>query len=167
MRVLVSLLTFLLFVGQAGFSAPLRAPEGAPLLTISGEIANYNVGQTAVLDRDMINNLTQTSIVTSTIWTDGISEYRGVLLKDLLDYVGAEGHEIKASAINDYAITIPLSDATDPGPIIAILVDGKQISVREKGPLWVIYPYDLDKKFRTEVRYSRSIWQLDRIEVLE
>jgi len=39
--------------------------------------------------------------------------------------------------------------------------------LREKGPLWVIYPYDSDAKFRTEVIYSRSIWQLDRLAIVQ
>ena len=41
------------------------------------------------------------------------------------------------------------------------------MSVREKGPLWVIYPFDSDPEYQTEVIYSRSIWQLDRIVVEE
>jgi hypothetical protein len=40
------------------------------------------------------------------------------------------------------------------------------MSVRDKGPLWVIYPYDSDD-YRSEVIYSRSIWQLDRLEVVQ
>ena len=34
----------------------------------------------------------------------------------------------------------------------------------EKSPFGVIHPYDSDPKFRTETIYSRSIWQLTRIE---
>jgi hypothetical protein len=37
------------------------------------------------------------------------------------------------------------------------------MSLREKGPLWVIYPYDSDPAYRTEETYSRSIWQLNRL----
>ena len=40
------------------------------------------------------------------------------------------------------------------------------MSVREKGPIWVIYPYDHDADYRTDTIFSRSIWQLDRIDVL-
>ena len=39
--------------------------------------------------------------------------------------------------------------------------------MRDKGPLWIIYPYDQNTDYQTEVIYSRSIWQLDRIEVLK
>ncbi|MDP5360810.1 MAG: oxidoreductase, partial [Paracoccaceae bacterium] len=36
-----------------------------------------------------------------------------------------------------------------------------------KGPLWVVYPYDMSADYRSEVIYYRSIWQLDRIEVVK
>ena len=74
---------------------------------------------------------------------------------------------LRATAINDYTVEIPVSDAVEGGPIIAYSVDGKPMSVRDKGPLWVIYPYDSGAQYRSEVIYSRSIWQLDRIEVVK
>ena len=52
------------------------------------------------------------------------------------------------------------------GPIIAYMMNGEEMSVRNKGPLWLVYPYDLNHEYRSEVIYSRSIWQLDRIDVL-
>ena len=46
-------------------------------------------------------------------------------------------------------------------------MNGEIMSLRDKGPLWVIYPYDQNAAYRSEVTYSRSIWQLDRIEVTQ
>ena len=45
------------------------------------------------------------------------------------------------------------------------LRNGEPMSVRDKGPLWVVYNFDSNPEFQTEVMYSRSIWQLDRIVV--
>jgi hypothetical protein len=45
-------------------------------------------------------------------------------------------------------------------------MNGAEMSIRDKGPLWIVYPYDASDDFRSEVVYSRSIWQLDRIEVI-
>jgi hypothetical protein len=45
-------------------------------------------------------------------------------------------------------------------------MDDRPMSVREKGPLWVIYPFDDVPEYQNETIYSRSIWQLDRIEVV-
>jgi hypothetical protein len=59
-----------------------------------------------------------------------------------------------------------MSDAVEGGPIVAYLMNGEEMSIRDKGPLWVIYPYDSDADFRSEVVFTRSIWQLDRLVVI-
>lgn len=105
------------------------------------------------------------SFETTTIWSEGPQTFEGVSLKDLLDTLEVSEGEIQATAINDYSITIPLSDATEDGPIIAYHTNGEEMSRRDKGPLWIVYPYDSDLKYQTEIIYSRSIWQLDRISV--
>jgi hypothetical protein len=38
--------------------------------------------------------------------------------------------------------------------------------LRDKGPVWVVFPYDLATEYQSEVVYSRSVWQMVRIEVL-
>jgi hypothetical protein len=38
------------------------------------------------------------------------------------------------------------------------------MSMRNKGPLWLVYPYDSNVALQTEAVYARSIWQLVRIE---
>ena len=103
---------------------------------------------------------------TSTIWSEGVQSFTGVPLYLLLEELGITGGRLLARAINDYAVEIPLSDGVEGGPIIAYLVNGEEMSVRNKGPLWLVYPFDLNPEYRSEVIYSRSIWQLDRIEVL-
>ena len=79
--------------------------------------------------------------------------------------MGVTDGTLLATAINDYTVEIPVSDAVPGGPIVAYLMDGQEMPVRDKGPLWIVYPYDSSAAYRSEVVYSRSIWQLDRIEV--
>lgn len=152
---------------SAAFAENIAAPSGAPVLTISGELNTTNVADTLVLDREALAALPVTSFETSTIWTDGAHTFQGVSLHDLAALVGATEGAFMATAINDYSVEIPMEDAVDGGPIVAYLMDGEEMSVREKGPLWVIYPYDSKADYRTEVIYSRSIWQLDRLEVVK
>lgn len=101
---------------------------------------------------------------TSTIWTEGVTTFTGVALNTLLDELGIDSGTLKAVAANDYAVQIPVSDAVEGGPIMAYDRDGQPMSLREKGPLWVVYPYDSNSDYQSEVIYSRSIWQLTRIE---
>lgn len=153
-----------ILAAPAAQAEPLPRPEGEVLLTVSGAIAHTNDGDTARFDRAMLEAMEPVTIETTTIWTEGTQSFTGVPLSRLMEEVGAGGATLTATAINDYAVEIP---GDDKGAIIAYLNNGKAMSVRDKGPLWVIYPYDSSPDYRTEVIYSRSIWQLDRISVEE
>jgi len=145
----------------------LPAPQGDVILTVSGAITNTNDDGTARFDMALLDSLPQHSFATSTIWTEGVDTYEGVLLADLLDALGATGPNLLAKALNDYEISFPVADATAEGPLLAYRANGKPMSVREKGPIWMIFPYDDVEAFRTEQTYARSIWQLDRIVITE
>jgi hypothetical protein len=148
-------------------AADLAKPQGEIILTISGAITNFNDEGSAVFDAEMLGMLPVVEFETSTTWTDEQQTFAGVSLLDLMTHVGSEGTSISATAINDYTVDIPLSEITYGAPILAYMKNGSPMSVREKGPLWVVYPYDSDPKYQTEVIYSQSIWQLDRIVVNE
>ncbi len=154
----------------AAFARPASAetlppPTGDVVLTVSGKIAVTNSPGAAAFDIAMLRRLPRAEFATSTIWTDGVGRFEGVRLDVLLDAVGADGASLKATALNDYSTEIPASDATPDGPIVAYAIDGAAMSVRDKGPLWIVYPYDADSRFKTERIYGRSIWQLNRIEI--
>ncbi|KJZ21033.1 oxidoreductase [Loktanella sp. S4079] len=139
-------------------------PEGEVVLTVSGEIEKTNVDDTAQFDMDMLMALESEIIETSTIWTEGVLTFEGVPLHVLIDHLGVSEGVLRASAINDYTIEIPVEDAVIGGPMVAYKLNDALMSVRDKGPLWIVYPYDDSDDYRSEVIYSRSIWQLDRIE---
>jgi hypothetical protein len=102
---------------------------------------------------------------TTTIWTEGVQRFRGVWLSDLITYLEISEGNLDFSALNEYLIEIPLEDIVPGGPLVAYEWNGERMSPRDKGPLWVVFPYDSDAKFQTETVYAQSIWQLDRIEV--
>lgn len=139
------------------------APSGDVLLTITGSIAATNGADGLQLDYDQLAALPQTTFTTSTTWTPGTPTFTGVLMKDLIAAAGATGTTITLTAANDYAITLPLADVQADAPLLAYLMDGEAMSLRDKGPVWMVYPYDADEKYRTEETYSRSIWQLTSI----
>lgn len=142
-------------------SADLPAPEGPVLLTIRG------VGDSPVeLDRAALESLPRRAFATGTIWTEGVSTFEGVSLAALLARLDVNDGTLKATAVNDYSVELPVAEVLRNDPIIADRRDGQPMSLRGKGPLWIVYPYDSDPAFQTEIVYARSIWQLDRIEVL-
>lgn len=161
--------------------APRQGPEvpvfvdlpplsGPVILTVSGAF-NRGAGAgaatgTVEFDLAMLQALDGTSFSTSSIWTEGVHEFTGVSLQLLAGYLGLDaGAILRCAAINDYVIDVPVTDAVAGGPIIAYAMDGAAMSVRERGPLWLLYPFDSDPAYKSETIYTRSIWQLDRIEV--
>ncbi|MCV6586048.1 MAG: oxidoreductase [Marinibacterium sp.] len=135
------------------------------ILTVTGDVGAPSGDPVWTFDLPALQSLPVRRIETTTIWTDGLQQFDGVSLAVLLDHVGAADGAIEAVALNDYAVTIPTSDATPDGPIVAYLRDGAPISVRDKGPLWIIYPYDDNEAYQSEEIYARSIWQLDRLTI--
>ena len=62
-------------------------------------------------------------------------------------------------------VDIPVEDAQRFDLIVARLLDDQPMAVRDKGPLFTIYPFDAREELRNAVYYSRSAWQLRTIEV--
>lgn len=156
---------FLCALSLSGAALALDAPKERPILAVSGKIAEKNAGELARFDMKMIEALPQHSFTTSTPWFDKPVKFTGPLLSDLLAAVKASGSSISAVAINDYKITIPAADASKYPVVVARLIDDKPIPVREKGPLFVVYPFDSHIELRTSTFYERSIWQLKALDI--
>ena len=153
------------FVGVATIATVLAGSAAAEqhdpvILTVTGleEVREYSLAELRAIGIE--------SFETTTIWSDGAQKFTGVPLVALLEDLGIQDGTLSAKAINDYVIDIPVSDGVEDGPILAFEINGKPMSVREKGPLWLVYPYDHNPDYRSEVIYSRSVWQLEAIEIL-
>lgn len=163
------------FLGTAGAFAgwgiwPLRAhafdaPAGKVILTITGQLQHRNAGDAAAFDMAMLEQLPQTRVTTRTPWYPQPRKFTGVLVRDLLAAVGAQGSTVNAAALNDYRVEIPRDDLERNGALLAYLLDDKPMAVRDKGPLAIIYPFDDKPELRTAVYYSRAIWQLRSLDL--
>ncbi len=143
-----------------GSAQPVVADGGGVILTVTSGSSSVTFG------REDLERMRQVTYRTTTIWTDGVQEFRGVPLDQVLKQAGATGTRIILGATNDYAAELPVDTISADVPIIALTVNGVPMTLRDKGPLWVVYPYDDSRTYQSEVIYTRSVWQLDRIEVL-
>ena len=151
-------------MGQA-FAAPIASPTGDPILVVSGSIANTNDGDVARFDRAMLEAIGTVKLTTLTPWYDRPTEFEGVSMRALMAYVGAEGTEVVASALNDYQSEIPMADFDRFDVVLALKRDGVPMPIRDKGPLFIVYPFDSDRQLQTEQYYSRSVWQVKELNV--
>lgn len=121
-------------------------------------------GEDAIpFDRAALDALPQQEVRTSTIWTVGTRSFSGPSLRSVLDAAGITGGTVRLEAINDYSVTLDVAELEENVPIVASRIEGKPYTARQKGPLWIVYPYDAGAEYRTETVYARSVWQLVRI----
>lgn len=144
----------------------LDRPGGTIVLTLTGRVRMPNDGERAQFDMGMLEALPQTSFSTRTPWYAQARRFTGPLLRDVLAAAGAQGTLIRMAALNDYKVDMPYEDAQRYDVIVARLLDERPMAVRDKGPLFVIYPFDARPELRGAVYYSRSAWQLRSIEVI-
>jgi hypothetical protein len=156
--------------GLAAAGLPVRAQDApaAPakvILTLTGNMQKRAGVDAIDFDMAALAKLPQTSFSTKTPWYAQPRKFSGVLLKDLLASVGGAGSTLRAMALNDYRVELPAEDWLQHGAMIAYLLDDKPMTVRERGPLVIIYPFDERREVRTAVHYSRAVWQLRSLEL--
>ena len=157
--------TLALLVLLAGAAWALEPPRATPLLTVTGAIDATNSDGAAQFDRDMLQALDWRDITTYTSFTTGPQRFAGPTLSSLLKALGVHTGVLRASAVNDYTIEIPVSHALEHDVLLAMDHNGTPMRVRDKGPIWVVYPLT-EREAAAKPFDGEMIWQLVRIEVL-
>lgn len=167
MQTLRPLLYLLLLFASFSLQAhpELEKPSGRVILTISGAIEHTNGDGVAKFDREMLLALGTHTLRTTTFWTDGVREFEGVLASDIMKAVGATGTLITATALNDYMVDIPISDFEKYGVLFALKMDGKELTTRDKGPIWPIYPRDDFPELQNRAADKKWIYLLYKMHI--
>lgn len=161
---LLGSLSVALFVFCAPASADaLAEPKGEVLLTVTGAVSQTNTDGGAEFDFDMLEKLGVSKIETSTAWTQGQKTFEGVLLQTLMDTVGATGTTAEVIALNDYKVDIPVNDFASYPVILAYQMDGERLKIRDKGPLWIVYPEDDNPELKNKETQAKWVWQVKAI----
>jgi hypothetical protein len=138
--------------------APVAASQG-PGTASSGTLTN-DVAPVASYGMAFIKSLPQHSFVAQTPWYKKPVKFTGPLLRDVLAAAKVRGETINAVAIDDYRTKIPFSDSVLYHMVLAHQIDGETLTPKNKGPLFVVYPYDSKPELQSVRFYERSIWQL-------
>lgn len=163
-RVFLSLALCLSVIFTSVSAASLPAPSGPVLLEVSGNILVLNDTSSARFDRDMLEALDWVELRTFTSFTEGPQTFAGPTLASVLAAVGAEGVTLHATAINDYSISFPVAHADAHNVILALDRNGMPMRVRDKGPIWVVFPLS-EQEAEKKTFDKQMIWQLIRIRI--
>lgn len=167
MRILIGSALLILQVAFAGAATAchLEKPRATPILVLDGQIMQCNSGLEVQFDIAMLETLPRTAVKTTDPWEPGVAIYEGVLLRDLLNFVNANGTVLTILALNDYYAELKVSDTQWIDVILAWKRNGEYLPVREKGPLKVVFPFSEEPELSVQERFSQSVWQVARISV--
>jgi hypothetical protein len=143
----------------------LAPPRGPVVLTVTGAIGNTNGPECAEFDIDMLEHLGLSRLTSWTPWTEGEIEFEGVWARRLMKAVDARGTEVDAKALNGYMYTIPLEDFDRYDVLLATRVNGRLMRVRDKGPIWIVYPWSGHAELDDFATREKSVWQLSALHV--
>ncbi|CAJ1845969.1 TPA: hypothetical protein ACSP3U_002663 [Aeromonas hydrophila] len=148
---------FLLMLASAGASASI------PLMTLVRPS-----GQHVTLDEVALSALPQTEFTTTTPWTQGSHHYRGPTLAAVLAAQGIlDARKIAVSALNGYQQVVDLA-LFDGVPLTLVRQeDGKPLTRRNKGPLWLLIPFTTYPKLDVPAIHNCMVWQVTRIEIVD
>jgi hypothetical protein len=135
------------------------------VLTVTGAIGLTNAPGRADFDLDMLERLGLGRLTTWTPWTEGEVEFEGVWARRLMEAVRANGTQVDALALNDYEQTIPLEDFDKYDVLLATRVNGQLMRVRDKGPIWIVYPWSEHPELDDFATREKSVWQLSALHV--
>ncbi|MTI10726.1 molybdopterin-dependent oxidoreductase [Curvivirga aplysinae] len=168
MRSILKILAFLygFLFPFLGYASDLPTPEGEVILTIDGNVGVRNLGNTAIFDLEMLQALEVKTYETHTPWSDHMYRFKGPTLESILKTVRfEEGQTLTLYALDGYQTDLNWKDATEFKPILAYSRNNVPMSRRDRGPLWLIFPYDAHEELK-DARYDNFwVWQVYRIEV--
>jgi len=142
--------------------APLMVVAAPMTLDVEGKIGRTNDPDRTVyrISEAELMKLPQHTITTSTTWTPK-SAFTGPLLSDVLRLVGAHADLVELRTLDDYAYTVPVSEAEHYGAILAYSMNGTRLKVSNFGPLFLIYPRDAyPQELTGSVADAKFVWQI-------
>lgn len=146
--------------------APIPPPKNEVILTIRGATSKSAEAGLLRFDRATFETVGMIRYTSKNRWHDKPLTYEGVLGSQLLQIIGVPKNSkfLLLRALNDYAVRIPVSDFSRWPLMFALKLDGKYMTVREKGPIWVVYPNHMYPELGRVPHVAKWIWQLKSIE---
>lgn len=159
-RHVIRFLTGLMLAGVVGGNT---AHSSEPILKIQGLASGQPIS--IALDLPAMDNMPQTSFSTTTPWHNGVTEFSGVSLKDFLSSTQLSGTKLQIIALNDYEVEADISELQEAGALLATRQNGTIMPVSDKGPVFLVFPFDSRPELQHQTYYSRAVWQIAEINV--
>lgn len=121
---------------------PVPAPDGKPVLTVSGKIAEKNRGRTLALDTGTLDRFGISKVSAYEPWTKKTMAFQGIWLADLLKVAGADASSrgVQMTALDDYKVELSMAEIRAGGIFLATKSgDGTAIPIDAGGPTRIVF----------------------------
>lgn len=144
---------------------PLPPAVGDVVVTVEGRLTRGAADGGVQLDLEGLDALGVLEIRVRDPWREENVSYSGVLLSDLLTYVGADSGapEVRVVGMDGYEAGIPAETLRDFAVLLATRCEGEPMAIADGGPARIIFPYDGYPDL-AEAR-NMSVWNIARIVV--
>jgi hypothetical protein len=118
------------------------APEGTPVLTVTGKIAATNGSGGLRLDAATLDRLGVTAVSVYEPWVKADVLFQGVWLADLIKLARPDGsaQTVHLTALDDYQIDLSMADVMAGGVLLATKTGGgAAIAVEDGGPTRIVF----------------------------
>lgn len=109
--------------------------------------------------------LPQHDIDTKLPWTSENNIYTGPYLADVLQAAQVKGQWLRFDALDYYNVSLNYQSIKKFNPILALKQDGKLLTIRTKGPIWLILPVNQHTELNAAIYNDYMIWHLVKIAV--
>jgi hypothetical protein len=151
-------------LGVLTTSASMPAQDRV-VLSVTGAISGADGAGRIDFDLNALEQLGLTKLKTWTPWTEGEVEFEGIWARRLMEAVGARGTQVEARALNDYVEVIPIDDFHRYDVLLAVRMNGQLMRTRDKGPIWIVYPWSSHPELDDFATREKSVWQLNGLDV--
>ncbi len=159
MKSFIALVAWLILAGPFTVAGIRTAQASEPSLTVAGP----SIGERR-LGLAEFKRLGGNELRTSTPFSEGVQLFTGIAGSQFVKATGVSGRNVHAEALNGYKVIIPWAVFATDSLLIAYERDGKPMAVRDKGPFWIVFPFDAGPEFRTDTYKSYAIWSITRFE---
>jgi len=145
-------------------SAVPAAPQGKPMLTITGRIGATNGDRALRLDQTELDKLGLLEMSVNDPWAKQRIALQGMWLRDLVDMArpDAGATSLRLVALDDYQTDLTLADVRDQSIFLATRTgDGTALPIEDGGPTRIVFADGLADRFSPDM----WIWNIETIEV--
>ena len=149
---------------QSTANGQRKPSRESTVLTISWADGRAAPVKLALKDLEKLERKDYLTLLPPSLSVPGRHDWLGIPLRAVLEAANAKSFTtMRIAALDGYQVNLPATDVARFDPILAYQKDGQYIGILDKGPLFLIYPFESHRELQSMQYINRAIWQVNAI----